>query len=162
MPHPSIPPQNSTNSSEDFVTATDSAESKPDEPVSVSVIEVAHRGTKEATAGVSIGVIVAVLAVITLVMLVVVGVLKEHKLIKFQSWRFLQAGERETTIGVEPSGTITQTEAEKAKKKTRRRKKMSPKKKLQSLLGPSHLGFSRLKTYDSNSEDEEFPVFNRV
>lgn len=133
---------------------------KPDEPV--SVIEVAHHGTKEATAGVSIGVIVAVLAVITLIMLVVVGVLKEHKLIKFQSWRFLQAGERETTIGVEPSGTITQTEAEKAKKKTRRRKKMSPKKKLQSLLGPSHLGFSRLKTYDSNSEDEEFPVFNRV
>ncbi len=33
---------------------------------------------------------------------------------------------------------------------------------LHSLLGPSRPGFSRLKTYDSDSEDEAFPVFNRV
>ena len=110
--------------------------------------------------GADVGVVVAVLAVVALVALVVVGVLKEHRFIRFQGWRLLQAGDREMTIGVKPSGTTTQREEEKLKKK--KRKKKSPQKKLQGLLGPSHLGFSRLKTYDSNSEDEEFPVFNRV
>lgn len=110
-------------------------------------------------AGVNVGVVVAVLAVVAVIALVVVGVLKEHRLIRFKGWRLLQAGERDKTIGITSSGTTTRREEEKLRKK---KQKMTPQKKLQSLLGPSHLGFSRLKTYDSNSEDEEFPVFNRV
>jgi hypothetical protein len=109
-------------------------------------------------AGVNVGVVVAVLAVVAVVALVVVGVLKEHRLIRFKSWRLLQAGERDKTVGITPSGTTKRRKQEKKKKKDH----MTPQKKLQSLLGPSQLGFSRLKTYDSNSEDEEFPVFNRV
>lgn len=111
-------------------------------------------------AGVNVGVVVAVLAVVAVIALVVVGVLKEHRLIRFKSWRLLQAGERDKTIGITPSGTTMRRDEEKRKKK--KQKKLTPQKKLQSLLGPSHLGFSRLKMYDSNSEDEEFPVFNRV
>lgn len=119
----------------------------------------AHQVTLEKPmAGVNVGVVVAVLAVLALVALVIVGVLKEHRLIRFKSWRLLQAGERDKTIGVKPSGTTMRRAEEKKKKK----KRLTPQKKLQSLLGPSQLGFSRLKTYDSNSEDEEFPVFNRV
>lgn len=115
---------------------------------------------KKPRAGVNIGVAVAVMAVAAVIVLIVIGVLKEHRLIRFKSWRLLHAGERDKTIGVTPSGATTRTEKEKEKGK--KKKRMTPQKKLQSLLGPSHLGFSRLKTYDSNSEDEEFPVFNRV
>ena len=110
--------------------------------------------------GVNVGVIVAVFAVATLIILVTIGVIKEHKFIKFKTWRILQAGDRDTTIGVKASsGTTTQRAVEKKKKK---KKRLNPRKKLQSLLGPSQLGFSRLRTYDSDSEEEEFPVFNRV
>ena len=115
--------------------------------------------SEKPTTGVNVGVVVAVLAVLALIVLITVGVLKEHRFIRFQSWRLLQAGERDRTVGVKPSGTTTQRDVEKERKKKR---KLTPKKKLQSLLGPSSLGFSRLKTYDSNSEDEDFPVFNRV
>ena len=116
---------------------------------------------RKPTAGVNVGVAVAVVAVAAVIALVVVGVLKEHRLIRFKGWRLMHAGERDKTIGVTPSGTTTRTEKEKKKKK-KKGHHVTPQKKLQSLLGPSHLGFSRLKTYDSNSEDEEFPVFNRV
>ena len=44
----------------------------------------------------------------------------------------------------------------------RRRGKKVKVHSLHSLLGPSQLGFSRLRTYDSDSEADEFPVFNRV
>ncbi len=111
------------------------------------------------------GVVVAVLSIAMLVVLVTIGVIKEHRLIKFNTWRCLQSKDRDTAIGVTPSGTTTQRKEEKDKreKKKKKRKSLNPRKKLQSLLGPSQLGFSRLKNYDSNSEeDEEFPVFNRV
>lgn len=118
--------------------------------------------SKKSTVGVNVGVTIATLAIVALIVLVTVGVLKEHRFIKFQGWRLLQAGERDTTVGIKASdGTTTMREADK-KKKRKKKRKMSPRRKLQSLLGPSHLGFSRLRTYDSNSEDEEFPVFNRV
>lgn len=125
-----------------------------------ALINAHQNSSKKPMTGVNVGVVVAVLAVVALIALVVIGVLKEHRLIRFKSWRLLQAGERDTTIGVKPTGHTTQREEE--KKKKLKKKRLTPKKKLQSLLGPSHLGFSRLKTYDSNSEDEEFPVFNRV
>ena len=122
----------------------------------------AHETSVTPSVGVNVGVVVAVVAVLALLVLITVGVLKEHRFIRFQGWRLMQAGERDTTVGVKPSGSTTQREVEKEKRRKRKQKKMSPQKKLQSLLGPSNLGFSRLKTYDSNSEDEEFPVFNRV
>ena len=143
--------------------STSSSSSTTQHPGDTASVQIdVHR--KKPTTGVNVGVVVAVLAVVLLIVLVVIGVLKEHRFIRFQSWRLLQAGERDTTIGVKPnSGTTTQREVDKEKrKKKKKKKKMTPQKKLQSLLGPSNLGFSRLKTYDSNSEDEEFPVFNRV
>ncbi len=114
--------------------------------------------------GVNVGVTIAVLGVVALIVLVTVGVLKEHRFIRFQGWRLLQAGERDTTVGIKATdGITTMRDADKKKRKKKKKKRrMSPRRKLQSLLGPSHLGFSRLRTYDSNSEDEEFPVFNRV
>ena len=116
---------------------------------------------KKPKVGVNVGVIIAVFAVALLTIIVTIGVLREHKYLKFKGWRMLQSGKRDTTIGVKSSGTTVRRETEKTKKK-KKKKRLSPQKKLQSLLGPSQLGFSRLKTYDSDSEEEEFPVFNRV
>ena len=128
-----------------------------------SQINAHHEDSDKPTVGVNVGVTIAALAVVALIVLVTVGVLKEHRFIKFQGWRLLQAGERDTTIGVKATeGTTTMREADKMKKRKKKKRRLSPRRKLQSLLGPSQLGFSRLRTYDSNSEDEEFPVFNRV
>lgn len=103
-------------------------------------------------------------AVLALAIIITIGVLKEYKYIKFKGWRLLHSHERDTTIGVKPSGTTIRREREKnatpAKKK--KKKRMTPYSRLQSVLGPSKLGFSRLRAYDSDSEEEEFPVFNRV
>lgn len=155
-----VQPSNSSNNQNSTLASEEEIDIETVESNSANIN--AHHESKKPTAGVNVGIVVAVLAVVALVVLVTVGVLKEHRFIRFQSWRLLQAGERDKTVGVKPSGTTTQREAEKARKKKKKKKRLSPKKKLQSLLGPSNLGFSRLKTYDSNSEDEEFPVFNRV
>lgn len=154
-----------SGSGEELSNSTVSNVSNSDEEAAADSQNIAHledKDSKKPTVGVNVGVTVAALAIVALIVLVTVGVLKEHRFIRFQGWRLLQAGERDTTVGVKPSeGTTTMRDVEK-KKKRKKKRTLSPRRKLQSLLGPSHLGFSRLRTYDSNSEDEEFPVFNRV
>ncbi len=114
---------------------------------------------KEQQTNVNVGVVVTVVAVAMLALIISVGVIKEYRHLKFKGWRFVHSGERDATIGVKPSGSTVRREK---KGVTKKKKKMTPYNKLQSVLGASKLGFSRLKTYDSDSEEEEFPVFNRV
>lgn len=78
----------------------------------------------------------AILVVLLLIILVTVGILKEHKNLRYSIRR----------------GCC----------KRRHRKKPDPRKTLNALLGPSQLGFSRLRTYDSDSEVDEFPIFSRL
>ena len=164
--HDTAPTETSgiSGSGEEWNNSTASNASNADEAAAADSQNNAHlvdEDPKKPTVGVNVGVTVAALAIVALIVLVTVGVLKEHRFIRFQGWRLLQAGERDTTVGVKPSeGTTTMRDVEKKKKKKKR--VLSPRRKLQSLLGRSRLGFSRLRTYDSNSEDEEFPVFNRV
>lgn len=97
---------------------------------------------------VNLGAIIAAFVLATVFVLILIGVLKEHKYLRFRGAVCLRRGR----VAVESNGKINRS----AKKRS------SPKNKLHSLLGPSKLGFSRLRTYDSDSEEEEFPVFNRV
>lgn len=92
------------------------------------------------------GIFIAIFVVVVLVLIVVFGLLREHKYLKkIRNYVNLR---RKTAGPVEGGGVAVEAK--------------SPKNTLQSLLGPSQFGFSRLKTYDSDSEAEEFPVFNRV
>ena len=114
-------------------------------------------------AGTNVGIVVTVVAVAALALIIAVGVIKEYRHIKFKGWRLLHSSERNSTIGVKSSGTTVRREKKvKKQKNDRKKKRLTPYNKLQSVLGQSKLGFSRLKTYDSDSEEEEFPVFNRV
>jgi len=111
----------------------------------------------------NVGIVVTVVAVAALALIIAVGVIKEYRHIKFKGWRLLHSEERDATIGVKPSGTTVKRESKKGKKQKKdKKRRLTPYNKLQSVLGQSKLGFSRLKTYDSDSEEEEFPVFNRV
>jgi hypothetical protein len=92
-------------------------------------------GDKVATPAFHYGLFVAIFAIVALILVVVVGILKEHRFLRFRARRV---------------GTQASSEG-----KTSRET-------LHSLLGPSKLGFSRLRTYDSDSEVEEFPIFSRV
>ena len=103
---------------------------------------------------VNASVVVAVLAVLALVIIITLGVLKEYKYIRFNGWRLLHSYDRDKT-----SSPATRRENS-VLVKTRKRK-MTPYSRLQAALGPSKLGFSRLRTEETDSE-EEFPVFNRV
>ena len=94
------------------------------------------------------GIFIAIFVVVVLVLIVVFGILREHKYLK--KLRNYVKLRRKTAGAIEGGGVAVETRGK------------SPQKTLQSLLGPSQLGFSRLKTYDSDSEAEEFPVFNRV
>lgn len=82
------------------------------------------------------GLFVAIFAIVGLILVVVVGILKEHRFLRFRTRRAM----------IQASGEKGKTSRE----------------ALHSLLGPSKLGFSRLRTYDSDSEAEEFPIFSRV
>ncbi len=101
--------------------------------------------TKRATF--NIGIFVAIFVVVLVILIILVGILREHKYLKKLR---LYVGSRRKTAGAAEAGGV---------KVEARGKKGIP---LRSLLGPSRPGFSRLKTYDSDSEDEDFPVFNRV
>ena len=108
-----------------------------------------HKKSKKLTT-VNLGVIIAVFVMATVFGLILIGVLKEHKYLRFRGAVCLRRGK----VGVESvNGKVNGMT---------KKKRSNPKKMLHSLLGPSKLGFSRLRTYDSDSEDEEFPVFNRV
>ena len=96
----------------------------------------------------NIGVIVAVIVMVVVFVLILVGVLKEHRYLRFRGAVCLRRGK----VPVHSNGRVNSA----------MKLKSNPKKTLHSLLGPSQLGFSRLRTYDSDSEEEEFPVFNRV
>ena len=99
---------------------------------------------------INLGVIIAVFVLATVFGLILIGVLKEHKYLRFRGAVCLRRGK----VAVESvNGKATGVT---------KKKRSNPKKTLHSLLGPSKLGFSRLRTYDSDSEEEEFPVFNRV
>ena len=95
----------------------------------------APKKDKMATPAFHYGLFAAIFAIVGLILVVVVGILKEHRFLRFRTRRL-----------------VTETPAE---GKTSREA-------LHSLLGPSKLGFSRLRTYDSDSEAEEFPIFSRV
>ena len=109
-----------------------------------------HEKSKKITP-VNLGVFIAVFVLVTVFVLILIGVLKEHKYLRFKGAVCLRRGR----VAVATNGKVNGTA-------TKKKKKPNPKKTLHSLLGPSQLGFSRLKTYDSDSEEEEFPVFNRV
>lgn len=100
---------------------------------------------------VNLGVIIAVFVLATVFGLILIGVLKEHKYLRFRGAVCLRRGK----VAIESVNGKATTGVTK-------KKRSNPKKTLHSLLGPSKLGFSRLRTYDSDSEEEEFPVFNRV
>ena len=78
----------------------------------------------------------AIIVVALLIILVTVGILKEHKNLRYSIRRGCY--------------------------RRRHKKKPDPRKTLNALLGPSQLGFSRLRTYDSDSEVDEFPIFSRL
>ena len=93
-------------------------------------------GDKVATPAFHYGLFAAIFAIVALILVVVVGILKEHRFLRFRTRRV---------------GTTQASSEGKTSRET-----------LHSLLGPSKLGFSRLRTYDSDSEVEEFPIFSRV
>ena len=97
---------------------------------------------------VNIGVFIAIIVMVVVFVLILIGVLKEHKYLRFRGAVCLRRGK----VPVHSNGKVNGS----------MKMKSHPKKTLHSLLGPSQLGFSRLRTYDSDSEEEEFPVFNRV
>lgn len=99
---------------------------------------------------VNLGVIIAVFVLATVFGLILIGVLKEHKYLRFRGALCLRRGKVAIESVNGKANSVT------------KKKRSNPKKTLHSLLGPSKLGFSRLRTYDSDSEEEEFPVFNRV
>ena len=107
---------------------------------------------KKPAASISVGIFIAVFVMVTIFVLILIGVLKEHKYLRFRGAVCLRRGK----VPVDTNGKVNGTTSQKKKKKS------NPRKALQALLGPSKLGFSRLRTYDSDSEEEEFPVFNRV
>ena len=80
------------------------------------------------------GLFAALFAVVVLILVVVLGILKEHRFCRFGLKKLSQNAKQ----------------------------KQHPRDALHSLLGPSQLGFSRLRTYDSDSEVEDFPIFSRV
>lgn len=120
----------------------------------------------EGSSGVNASVVVTVVAVLALAVVIVIGVLKENKYTRIKGWRLMYSLKRDPNADIKPRGTTIRRErAENAvpvKTKTKKKKKTTPYSRLQSMLGPSKLGFSRLRAYDSDSEEEEFPVFNRV
>jgi peptidylamidoglycolate lyase len=93
-------------------------------------------GDKIATPAFHYGLFAAIFAIVALILVVVVGILKEHRFLRFRARRV---------------GTTQASSEGKTSRET-----------LHSLLGPSKLGFSRLRTYDSDSEVEEFPIFSRL
>ena len=97
---------------------------------------------------VNLGLFIAIIVMVIVFVLILIGVLKEHKYLRFRGAVCLRRGK----VPVHSNGKVNGTS----------KLRSNPKKALQSLLGPSKLGFSRLRTYDSDSEEEEFPVFNRV
>lgn len=97
---------------------------------------------------VNLGVFIAIIVMVIIFVLILIGVLKEHKYLRFKGAVCLRRGK----VPVHSNGKVNGA----------MKLRSNPKKKLHSLLGPSQLGFSRLRTYDSDSEEEEFPVFNRV
>lgn len=104
-------------------------------------------GNKIAT--VNLGLLIAIIVMVIVFVLILIGVLKEHKYLRFRGAVCLRRGK----VPVNSNGKVNGAAS---------KLRSNPKKALHSLLGPSQLGFSRLRTYDSDSEDEEFPVFNRV
>ena len=107
---------------------------------------------KKKATSISVGIFVAVAVMVTVFVLILIGVLKEHKYLRFRGAVCLRRGK----VAVDSNGKMNGTGSKSTKRKS------NPRKTLHSLLGPSKLGFSRLRTYDSDSEEEEFPVFNRV
>ncbi len=97
---------------------------------------------------VNLGVFIAIIVMVIIFVLILIGVLKEHKYLRFRGAVCLRRGK----VPVHSNGKVNGA----------MKLRSNPKKTLHSLLGPSQLGFSRLRTYDSDSEEEEFPVFNRV
>ena len=93
------------------------------------------------------GIFVAIFVVVLVILLVVFGILREHKYLK--KLRLYVGSRRKQKGAADAGGVGVETHGRKGKP-------------LHSLLGASRPGFSRLKTYDSDSEEEEFPVFNRV
>ena len=172
VPQPSSPKQNEEESTTTY-NYSSSEESKMEDELEAlaNISNVLPEEAQQKKQGdsqrssVNVGVIVTVVAVGALAIIISVGVAKEYRQLKFKGWRLIH-GDTDGTIGVKPSGSTVRRE-KKGKKngsvpKKKKKKKMTPYNKLQSVLGPSKLGFSRLKTYDSDSEEEEFPVFNRV
>ena len=104
-------------------------------------------GNKIAT--VNLGLLIAIIVMVIVFVLILIGVLKEHKYLRFKGAVCLRRGK----VPVNSNGKVNGATS---------KFRSNPKKALHSLLGPSQLGFSRLRTYDSDSEEEEFPVFNRV
>ena len=100
------------------------------------------------TSTVNLGLFIAIIVMVIVFVLILIGVLKEHKYLRFRGAVCLRRGK----VPVHSNGKVNGTS----------KLRSNPKKALHSLLGPSQLGFSRLRTYDSDSEEEEFPVFNRV
>ena len=105
------------------------------------VIPTHHHGdssskTQQAT---QYGVFVTIFIVVILIIIVMVGILKEHRYLRVFWWK-----------------------VKSTKKPSTPRTQKRTKDPLHSILGPSQLGFSRLRTYDSDSEIEEFPIFSRV
>ena len=105
------------------------------------------RSKKESN--INIGVFIAIFVMAAVFVLILIGVLKEHKYLRFRGAVCLRRGKVPIHSNGRANGGTPKS-------------KSNPKKTLHSLLGPSQLGFSRLRTYDSDSEEEEFPVFNRV
>ena len=106
-----------------------------------------NKSNKVAT--VNLGLLIAIIVMVIIFVLILVGVLKEHKYLRFRGAVCLRRGK----VPVHSNGRVNGAAS---------KLRSNPKKTLHSLLGPSQLGFSRLRTYDSDSEEEEFPVFNRV
>jgi hypothetical protein len=100
-------------------------------------------------ATVNLGLLIAIIVMVIIFVLILIGVLKEHKYLRFRGAVCLRRGKVPIHSNGKSNGAISKLRS-------------NPKKALHSLLGPSQLGFSRLRTYDSDSEEEEFPVFNRV
>ena len=92
--------------------------------------------SKVSTPAYHYGLFAAIFAITALILVVVIGILKEHRYCRFG--------------------------LKKLSRKAKETKAKTPRDALNSLLGPSKLGFSRLRTYDSDSEVEEFPIFSRV
>lgn len=113
---------------------------------------VSSSGHSQRTKATRYGLIASFCFMAVLAVLVVGGIMKREGVFR-RSWERVAGTNKNKASGKPPrGGGASGTKGKKSKAQET----------LHSLLGPGKFGFSRLRTYDSDSEMEEFPVFNRV